>query len=145
MEAGIATSAMIGAFHGTLNQPTMIRFPAAAVLLLLAAGCNYMPQVTPYRMEIQQGNFVTQQMVAQLKPGMTKDQVKFVLGSPLLVDPFHSDRWDYVFLRTAENSRQQEQRRITVFFDANGALQRVAGDVVAEAQGAAGPGGGGAK
>lgn len=103
----------------------------AATLVLLTAGCNYLPQVTPYRMEIQQGNFVTQDMLAQLKPGMTKEQVRFVLGTPLLVDPFHAERWEYVFSRTRENSQQLEQRRITVYFDEGGALARVAGDVVA--------------
>ena len=107
----------------------MIRQLAAASLMVLA-GCNFMPQVTPYRMEIQQGNFVTQEMVAQLKPGMTKEQVRFVLGTPLIVDPFHAERWDYVFSRMQENSTQYEQRRITVFFDGSGVLQRMAGDVV---------------
>jgi outer membrane protein assembly factor BamE len=103
---------------------------AAAVAL---AGCNYVPQITPYRMEIQQGNFLTQEMAAQLKPGMTKDQVRFVLGTPLLIDPFHANRWDYVFSRMRENSRELEQRRITVYFDNGGTLQRVEGDVVAAA------------
>ena len=107
----------------------MIRLMAAATLMVIA-GCNFMPQVTPYRMEIQQGNFVTQEMVAQLKPGMTREQVRFVLGTPLVVDPFHAERWDYVFSRTPENSTQYEQRRITVFFDGSGVLQRMEGDVV---------------
>lgn len=104
-----------------------------AMLLAALAGCNVpVPKViTPYRMEIQQGNFITQDMLSQLKPGMTRDQVKFILGTPLLVDPFHTDRWDYVFLRSPENSEQVEQRRITVFFSGEGLLQRVSGDVVA--------------
>jgi len=114
------------------ESPIMIRLMATASLVVIA-GCNIMPQVTPYRMEIQQGNFVTQEMVGQLKPGMTKDQVRFVLGTPLIVDPFHSERWDYVFSRTPENSTQYEQRRITVFFDGSGALQRMEGDVVSSA------------
>jgi len=90
--------------------------------------------VTPYRMEIQQGNFISQAMVANLKPGMTREQVRFVLGTPLLVDPFHTNRWDYVFSRMPENSRELEQRRITVFFDKEGLLERVTGDVVANAE-----------
>ena len=61
---------------------------------------------------------------------MSQDQVRFVLGTPLLVDPFHANRWDYVFSRTPVNSRQLEQRRITVFLDDAGTLQRVEGDVV---------------
>ena len=107
----------------------MIRLIAIASLVVIS-GCNIMPQFTPYRMEIQQGNYVTQEMVAQLKPGMTKDQVRFVLGTPLIVDPFHAERWDYVYSRTPENGTQYEQRRITVFFDGSGALQRMDGDVV---------------
>lgn len=103
----------------------------AAILLAAPAGCSVPQMVTPYRMEIQQGNFISQSMVAQLKPGMTREQVRFVLGTPLLVDPFRANRWDYVFSRTPENSRELEQRRITVFFDKEGLLERVAGDVVA--------------
>lgn len=85
--------------------------------------------VTPYRMEIQQGNFITQEMISQLKPGMTREQVRFVLGSPLVVDLFHATRWDYVFQRALENNRGFEQRKITVFFD-NDKLTRIEGDVV---------------
>ena len=107
-----------------------------SVLLLLAelAGCSYVPRIpgiTPYRMEIQQGNYVTQEMVSQLKPGMTKEQVRFVLGTPMVTDIFHSDRWDYVYWReTAKGER--EQRKLTVLFE-NGVLQRLDGDVVSSA------------
>ncbi len=101
-------------------------------MLVLLGACSALPQVTPYRIEIQQGNWITQEMISKLKPGMTKEQVRFVLGTPLLVDPFHADRWDYVFMRTPQNSTALEQRRITVFF-ADGKLLRVDGDVVPEA------------
>ena len=123
----------------------MNRLPAAIVLALLAvlAGCNYLPQVTPYRIEIQQGNFVSQEMVAQLKPGMTREQVRFALGTPLVVDPFHAERWDYVYSRTPVNSTLLEQRRITVFFE-DGKLSRIEGDVV-PASNTARPGAPGAK
>ena len=63
------------------------------------------PGVTPYRIEIQQGNYVSQDMVAQLKPGMTKEQVRFVLGTPLVTDIFHADRWDYVYWRETPRRR----------------------------------------
>ncbi len=111
------------------------RIPTNAVafaMLVLLGACSALPQVTPYRIEIQQGNWITQEMISKLKPGMTKEQVRFVLGTPLLVDPFHADRWDYVFMRTPQNSTALEQRRITVFF-ADGKLLRVDGDVVPEA------------
>ena len=105
-------------------------FLVLALLTLLPA-CGYVPRipgVTPYRMEIQQGNFVSQEMVAQLKPGMTKEQVRFVLGTPLVTDIFHPDRWDYVYWREATNG-SREQRKLTVVFD-NGQLARLDGDVV---------------
>lgn len=85
--------------------------------------------ITPYRMEIQQGNFITQEMLSQLRPGMTRDQVRFVLGSPLVVDVFHADRWEYVFQRQLEFSKGIEQRRLSVFFE-NEKLKRLDGDVV---------------
>ena len=66
-------------------------------------------------------------MAAQLKPGMSKEQVRFLLGTPLLVDIFHADRWDYVYWREAP-SGQREQRRIAVFFE-DGRLSRVDGDI----------------
>ena len=53
--------------------------------------------VKPYRIDIRQGNYVTQEMVSQLKPGMSRDQVRFVLGTPLVTDVFHTDRWDYIY------------------------------------------------
>lgn len=84
--------------------------------------------MSPYRMDVRQGNLVTQEMVSQLKAGMTKDQVRYALGTPLLTDVFHADRWDYVY-RLAEGKGKVEERRFTVFFE-EGKLVRVAGDVV---------------
>lgn len=101
-------------------------------LSLFTVACDLAPSLTPYRIEIQQGNYVTQEMVAQLKPGLTRDQVRFVLGTPLVSDIFHDARWDYVFLRQRANSREIEYRRIAVFFE-DGKLKRIEGDVVAAA------------
>jgi outer membrane protein assembly factor BamE len=84
--------------------------------------------VTPYRIEIQQGNFVSQEMVSQLKPGMTREQVRFVLGTPLVADIFHADRWDYPYYRDVPG-KPREQRKFSVFFE-DGKLARVTGDVV---------------
>ena len=111
---------------------------AIAVLLLASCGSVRLPEIKPYRMEIQQGNFISQEMVSQLKPGMTKDQVRFVLGTPLITDSFHADRWDYVFRRQLANSPELEERRIAVFFE-DGKLKRIGGDVTpaADAGGAA--------
>ncbi len=96
-------------------------------LAFALAGCGVPQLVKPYRMEIQQGNYVSQEMVSQLKPGMTKEQVRFILGTPLVTDIFHGDRWDYVYYREAPGGR--EERKIFVIFR-DERLERVAGDVV---------------
>jgi outer membrane protein assembly factor BamE len=111
----------------------LLRILAAfAALFLVSCGSARLsaPVVAPYRMEIQQGNFVSQEMVAQLKLGMTKDQVRFVLGTPLITDSFHADRWDYVFRRQKSGSKELEQHRLAVFFE-DGKLARVDTDVIA--------------
>lgn len=86
------------------------------------------PGITPYRMVIQQGNFISQEMVSQLKPGMTKEQVRFVLGTPLVTDIFHADRWDYVFYRETPDGKR-EQRNLSVVFEKD-KLARVLGDLM---------------
>ena len=101
----------------------------AILLPLLLAACSSMSTPQPYRIDIQQGNVITQEMVAQLKPGLTRDQVKFILGSPLVADMFHTDRWDYVYMLQPGKGEVQ-RRRLTVIFEDN-KLARLAGDVVA--------------
>ncbi|MDD5708656.1 MAG: outer membrane protein assembly factor BamE [Kiritimatiellae bacterium] len=104
----------------------------ALLSLIAAAGCSSLPEVTswltPYRIDVRQGNFVTQEMVAQLKPGQNRDQVRFILGTPLLADSFHGDRWDYVY-RFQPGHGEVQQRRLTVYF-ANDKLSRLDGDVL---------------
>lgn len=97
-----------------------------------------LPGVKIYRIEIQQGNYVTQEMVAQLRNGMTREQVRYVLGTPLVTDIFHADRWDYVFYRE-RSSGDFEQRRLAVFFDKEGRLVRLEGDVIPAREGASVP------
>ena len=102
-------------------------------VLLLVAGCGFVPRipgVAPYRIDIQQGNFISQDMVANLKPGMSKEQVRLTLGTPLLNDVFHADRWDYVYWREGQD-RKREQRKLTLHFS-DGKLVRLDGDVVAK-------------
>ena len=106
--------------HGARMRPLLALL--LAPLVALSGACVH-------RMEIQQGNYVSQEAVSQLKLGMTKDQVRFVLGTPLLVDIFREDRWDYVYWRQRENSRAVEDRRFTLFFR-DGSLNRIEGDVV---------------
>ena len=85
------------------------------VALLLLAGCSSVPSL-PYKIEVQQGNVITQEMVDKLKPGMTRSQVRFALGSPMISDAFHDNRWDYVY-RLEQEGRLVEQRKLTVFFE----------------------------
>lgn len=85
------------------------------LVLLSLAGCSSVPSVL-YKIEIQQGNVITQDMVDKLKPGMSRSQVRFVLGSPLISDPFHENRWDYIY-RLEQRGRLVEQRKLTVFFE----------------------------
>ncbi len=112
-------------------------FPMKRILLLLpllAACSNTTEHITsylaPYRIDVRQGNMVTQEMVSQLKPGLSREQVRFILGSPLVTDMFHSERWDYVY-RFQPGRGEAQQRVLTVFFQDN-KLTRVAGNVVAE-------------
>ena len=86
-----------------------------------------MPGLTPHKIDIQQGNYVTQEMVSKLKPGMSKSQVRFALGTPLVVDPFHAERWDYVYVQQ-KRGRTVEQRHIAVIFK-DEKLVRIDGDV----------------
>ena len=102
----------------------LLFWPLVAVPLV--AACT---TFSVYRMEIQQGNYISQEAVSQLKLGMTKEQVRFVLGTPLVADIFHENRWDYVYRRQRENSRQVEERRVSVFFEGD-KLVRLEGDVM---------------
>jgi outer membrane protein assembly factor BamE len=70
---------------------------------------------SPYRPDVQQGNFVSQEMMAQLKEGLTRDQVRFLMGTPLLTDMFHTDRWDYVF-RLQKGNGEILSSRVSIFF-----------------------------
>lgn len=89
--------------------------------VLLSAGCSLpksgdaLGALAPYRMEVVQGNVVTREMAEQLRAGMSREQVRGLLGSPLLADLFHADRWDYVFTIRRQGATPQ-QRRVTVYF-----------------------------
>jgi outer membrane protein assembly factor BamE len=72
--------------------------------------------ITPYRIDILQGNVVVREQVDALQPGMSREQVRNILGTPLLASAFHADRWDYVFSLKRQGQLVQ-QRRVTVFFE----------------------------
>ena len=114
-----------------LSLRPLHRAPIGAIVLavsVLGAGCaarspDRSGLFQPYRISIPQGNYVTKEMLAQVKPGMTPEQVRFALGTPLVRDVFHPDRWDYVF-RFQRASGRADQRHATVFFD-NGKVARI--------------------
>lgn len=100
------------------------------------AGNRLVEAVRPYRIDIVQGNAVTREQAAALKPGMSRIQVRDILGTPLLTSVFHADRWDYVFTLRRQGVEPQA-RRVTVFFKGD-VLERVeADDLPSEAEFAA--------
>ena len=107
------------------------------LLLSVLSACSSVKlgSIGPHRIDVQQGNALDPESVAKLKPGLSRSQVRFLLGTPLLVDPFHNNRWDYVYT-FYKGGKLAEQKRITLFFD-NDILQRIEGDVPATEPGAA--------
>ena len=107
--------------------------PLLCCLLPLFAACTRpaLPDISrvpfAHRIDVQQGNVITQDMIAQLRPGMDKKKVNFIMGSPVIQDTFHAERWDYVYTFQAGREKQ-EKRLITLHFDGD-KLQRVAGNV----------------
>lgn len=110
------------------------RLALTAAALAVLAGCGSFDNmsrgiagiVTPYKVEIVQGNVISREQVEQLKPGMSRQQVRDLLGTPLVASLFHNDRWDYVFTLKRQGAEPQ-QRRLTVFFKGE-ALERFEGD-----------------
>lgn len=97
-------------------------FALAAPLAVLLAGCsslqssdNFLGFITPYRVEVVQGNVLTKEQVALVKPGQSRAQVRDVLGSPLLTDLFHADRWDYVFTIRRQGAEPQQRKVVALF------------------------------
>ena len=91
------------------------------VVTLLLASCSdisvpRLPSLTPHKIEIRQGNLVTPEMREKLKTGMSRLQARSVLGTPLISDPFHANRWDYVY-RLEQSGKLVEQQRLTLYFD----------------------------
>jgi outer membrane protein assembly factor BamE len=115
----------------------------AASALLVLAGCSGAGKVgtslsslggtlTPYRSDVLQGNVVTREQVEALQTGMPREQVRAILGTPLLASAFHADRWDYVF-SFRRQGQEPQQRKVTVFFQGD-ALARVQADALPSEQ-----------
>jgi len=109
----------------------------AATAALTLSGCSTLNQagtqmstlgglITPYRIDIQQGNVVVREQLQALQPGMPRAQVQAILGTPLLASAFHAARWDYVFTFNRQG-QPPLQRRVTLFFQGD-ALQRIEAD-----------------
>ncbi|MEO6364001.1 MAG: outer membrane protein assembly factor BamE [Caldimonas sp.] len=119
-----------------LPKTPSARFAASLASAAVLAGCqslqssdNFLGVVTPYRVEVVQGNIITSEQAALLKAGLSRAQVRDVLGSPLIADPFHGDRWDYVFTIRRQGAAPQLRRVVVLFksdllasFDTGGEL-----------------------
>ncbi len=92
------------------------------------SAANPVNWITPYKVDVIQGNFVSKEQIEQLQPGMTREQVKAVLGTPLMASLFHADRWDYVFTLKRQGVEPQSFK-YTVFFKGD-LLERFAGDTM---------------
>ncbi len=114
----------------TLRRRGALWLPLA-LTAVLGAGCatreqstdSFLGFITPYRIDIVQGNAVTKEQVALVRPGMTREQVQAVLGSPMLADPFHADRWDYFF--SLRRPGTAPQKRVVVAHFKGGTLDRL--------------------
>ncbi|HEV7611477.1 MAG TPA: outer membrane protein assembly factor BamE [Steroidobacteraceae bacterium] len=87
--------------------------------LLMGLGMGALACGCVYRINIQQGNFLDQAAVEQVKPGMTRSQVRYLLGTPMVSDPFNKERWDYIYYLKKGRSRHVDSRRVTVYFEAD--------------------------
>jgi len=99
-------------------RPVVLIGAAAALAACqsLQSSDNFLGVLTPYKVEVVQGNVVTKEQIEAIKPGMPRAQVRDILGSPLLTDVFHQDRWDYTFTIRRQGAEPQ-QRNVVVLFD----------------------------
>ena len=95
----------------------LLRRSRLALLFALALAVAGLLQGCVYRMTVQQGNYLDPKQVAQLQTGMTRSQVRFLLGTPMLPDAFDRDRWDYLYYLKFGRLKKPEERRLTVFFE----------------------------
>ena len=101
---------------------------AVGFVVCLSAGCAWVPTWGVYKIDVNQGNFVTQEAVEKLKVGQTKSQVRLILGTPLIADAFHANRWDYVY-RFEHQGRVLDDRKFVVEFK-DDKLEKWGGDPV---------------
>jgi outer membrane protein assembly factor BamE len=124
-----------------------MRLPVTLLAALCLSACGFVGFPGVYKIDVEQGNIVTQEMVDQLKPGMSRRQVRFILGTPLLEDPFNQERWDYPYVKR-NGQKVLSEDRMTVYFDGDTLIRfegdfepnRGSGDSVAESAGTDGGG-----
>lgn len=107
-------------------RKVLILAPLLATMLLLGCSKKILPSI--YRLDIQQGNIVTQDQLSRLEPGMEQRKVRFILGTPMLVDVFNQERWDYVYEFLPGGRGEPVRRNVALFFE-NELLTRIEGDV----------------
>lgn len=136
--AVIGAAVVLGTLLGgcaSRNPATSASPSATAVSKTSGVQVKRQPRVfgilSQYRPDVQQGNFISKEMVAQLRVGMTPDQVRFVLGTPLLRDMFHENRWDYPF-RLQRGSGEITSSHVVVFFENNRVVRFEGGDLPEE-------------
>jgi outer membrane protein assembly factor BamE len=99
----------------TINAMQRLSILLALCLLISLSGCSHYKFPWVYRIDVEQGNVLEEEKVAQLKVGMTQNQVKFLLGSPIIRDTFNQERWDYIYsMRTGKGKLDRE--RVTLTF-----------------------------
>ncbi|NQZ33465.1 MAG: outer membrane protein assembly factor BamE [Oceanospirillaceae bacterium] len=103
----------------------MRKFLLLTTAAILLSGCTQFPGV--YKLDIPQGNIITQEKVNQLRPGMTPRQVQYIMGTPIIADTFNADRWDYIYTMKKPN-QTPTNTKVTVFFS-NGVLANIKGDL----------------
>lgn len=107
-----------------MTKPQLI-LPFVAACVLALAGCNYNSYV--YRIDVPQGNLITEEMAEQVRTGMTREQVHFLLGEALVQSDFHMNRWDYVYYFNPRRGKVQ-LRKMTVFFDKEAKVEKIVSD-----------------
>lgn len=103
----------------------------AACLGLAACSTERLARFPSYKLTIVQGNELDLQAVSTLRPGLSKEQVQHLLGTPLLRDPMHANRWDYVF-EVSRGGKVSERKNLTLYFDQNNSLIKAEGDILNE-------------
>jgi len=109
--------ALCGNFVKRLNQ-MRVKFIAVSVLLASCSSVSLpsMPSLVPHKVEVQQGNLIAPEMREKLKVGISSAMVRSILGTPLVMDPFHPKRWDYVYT-LEQGGKQVEKQRLTLYFE----------------------------